>query len=53
MKTLDQLQARLVIEGRKMRPSDEHQQINAARQAVQAAALTMQLYSAGRLNGGQ
>ncbi len=53
MKTLDQLQARLVIEGRKMQPSDEHQQINAARQAVQAAALTMQLYSAGRLNGGQ
>ena len=53
MKTLDQLQARLVIEGRKMRPSDEHQQINAARQAVQAAALTMQLYSAGRLNGEQ
>jgi hypothetical protein len=36
-----------------MQPSDEHQQINAARQAVQAAALTMQLYSAGRLNGGQ
>ena len=53
MKTLDQLQALLVIEGRKMQPSDEHQQINAARQAVQAAALTMQLYSAGRLNGGQ
>jgi hypothetical protein len=53
MKTLDQLQARLVIEGRKMQPSDEHQQINAARQAVQAAALTMQLYSAGRLSGGQ
>jgi hypothetical protein len=53
MKTLDQLQARLVIEGRKMQPSDEHQQINAARQAVQAAALTMQLYSAGRLNGEQ
>jgi hypothetical protein len=53
MKTLDQLQARLVIEGRKMQPSDEHQQINAARQAVQAATLTMQLYSAGRLKGGQ
>ena len=53
MKTLDQLQARLVIEGRKMQPSDEHQQINAARQAVQAAALAMQLYSAGRQNSGQ
>ncbi len=53
MKTLDQLQARLVIESRKMRPSDEHQQISAARQAVQAATLAMQLYSAGRLNGEQ
>ena len=53
MKTLDQLQARLVIESRKMRPSDEHQQIIAARQAVQAATLAMQLYSAGRLNGEQ
>ncbi len=53
MKKLDQLQARLVIEGREMRPSDEYEQINAARQAVQAAALAMQLYSAGRLSGGQ
>jgi hypothetical protein len=53
MKRLDQLQARLVIESRKMRPSDEHQQISAARQAVQAATLAMQLYSAGRLNGEQ
>lgn len=53
MKTLDQLQARLVVEGRKMRLSDEHQQITAARQAVQAATLAMQLYTAGRLNGEQ
>jgi hypothetical protein len=53
MKTLDQLQARLVIEGRKMQPSDEYEQINAARQAVQAATLAMQLYSAGRQNSGQ
>ena len=53
METLVQLQDRLVIEGRKMQPSDEYEQINAARQAVQAATLAMQLYSAGRQNSGQ
>lgn len=53
IKTLDQLQDRLVVESREMRPSDEFEQINAARQAVQAAALAMQLYSAGRQNNGQ
>lgn len=53
MKALDQLQARLAIEGRELRLSDEHEKITAARQAVQAAALAMQLYSAGRQTSGR
>ena len=53
METLVQLQNRLVIEGRKMRPSKEYQQISAADQAVQTAVLALQLYSAGRQNSVQ
>lgn len=50
---LVQLEARLMVQAREMRPSEEYQQISAASQAVQAAALALQLYSAGRQNGVQ
>lgn len=50
---LVQLEARLMVQAREMRPSEEYQQISAATQAVQAAALAIQLYSAGSQNGRQ
>ena len=51
METLEQLEARLLIQSRAMQPSDEYRQISAARQAVQAAIVAMQLFSAGNQNG--
>jgi hypothetical protein len=53
MEVLENLEARLLAQAREMRPSQEYQQISAATQAVQSAALAMQLYSAGRQNGVQ
>jgi chromosome segregation ATPase len=46
--TLARLERRLEQQGREMKPSEQHRQLSAARQAVQAAALAMQLYHAGR-----
>ncbi len=45
--TLSQLELRLEQQSREMKPSEEYRQLSAARQAVQAAALAMQLYHAG------
>jgi len=53
MEALENLEARLLVQAREMRPNEEYQQISAATQAVQAAALAMQLYSAGRQYGRQ
>ena len=44
---LTRLERRLEQQSREMKPSEEYRQLSAARQAVQAAALAMQLYHAG------
>lgn len=44
---LAQLEQRLSNQSRTMMPADEFQKISAARQAVQAAKLAMQLHHAG------
>ncbi len=44
---LARLERRLEQQSREMKPSEEYRQLSAARQAVQAAALAMQLYHAG------
>jgi chromosome segregation ATPase len=46
-KMLTRLERRLEQQSREMKPSEEYRQLSAARQAVQAAALAMQLYHAG------